>query len=201
MGITRLTRPGLSPIRRRLATSPVQGQPNRSPHRAELEPPSLSNSTPQELPESRQQDGVSELLSWDWVINRIKDQREFTITTMHAVYPHATPITAVWVEGSLIFRSPDSIGRRIDRGPTVDITLCSTDATVEVGGQARRVRTSEADAALWQRAYADKYGFNAGPIDGLFVLEPQSVSASRPRLIGADGSCERDEHTTDWLFA
>lgn len=193
MGITRLSRPGLSPIRRRLVTLPTPGQPNRSPQRADLEL--------QTKPETSGQDSSSELLSWDWVIDRIKDQREFTITTMHAVYPHATPITAVWVEGSLVFRSPDTIGRRIDRGPTVDVTLCSSEVTVEISGQARRVRTGESDAALWQRVYADKYGFNAGPIDGLFVLEPQSVSASRPRLIGADGGCQREEHTTDWLFA
>ncbi|MCR9278881.1 MAG: hypothetical protein NXH85_12985 [Pseudomonadaceae bacterium] len=193
MGITRLTRPGLSPIRRRFLSLPARGQSNRSPQRVELEP--------QALPEPGPVDGAGELLSWDWVINRIKDQREFTITTMHAVYPHSTPITAAWVEGNLILRVIDNIGRRIDRGPGVEVTLCSEDATIEVSGQARRVRTGEADATLWQRAYADKYGFNAGPINGLFVLVPQAVSASRPRLIGADGACQREEYTTDWLFA
>ncbi len=153
------------------------------------------------MPDTSTQGTSSELLSWDWVTSLIKAQREFTITTLHAVYPHATPITAVWIDGDLIFRSPDSIARRIDRGPTVDVTLCTSEATVEVSGQARRIRSSDVQAAAWQKAYADKYGFNAGPIDGLFVLEPQAVSASRPRRIGADGACQQEERTTDWLFA
>ena len=107
-------------------------------------------------------DSKDGMLPWDWVSDRLDSTRNYWVgTTKPDGAPHAMPVWALWVDGSLIFStSPSSRkGQNLARDPRVVIHVERDDDVVVLEG---RVEEAVLDAQIAD-LYATKYAYRPEP--------------------------------------
>jgi PPOX class probable F420-dependent enzyme len=132
-------------------------------------------------------DNNSGLLPWSYVEERMREAKNYWITTAApGGRPAATPVWGAWVDGRLYFDGAPTTrrGRNIRRNPRVVVHLESGDQVVILEGEAV-ILSGPPEPALAERvatAYTEKYaalGYSPGPDNwdggGLHIFTPQTA--------------------------
>src|SRR5689334_4298398 len=68
------------------------------------------------------------VLPWSWAVERLARARHYWIATTRADgRPHARPVWAVWVDGSVCFSTGSIAARNLERSPEISVHVESDD--------------------------------------------------------------------------
>jgi hypothetical protein len=143
-------------------------------------------------------------LPWTWAVDRLTRARHYWIATTRAGgRPHARPVWAVWVDGSVCFSTGSIAARNLARSPEISVHVeTESGETVIVEGTAAPVT----DPALLDRvlaAYNPKYrsALVADALPGPFyAVSPRVVFGWVSDPTGADGGAAFHGTATRWAF-
>jgi hypothetical protein len=117
------------------------------------------------------------LLPWAWAEDRLRDARNYWVSTADEDgRPHAMPVWAVWLDGSVYF----STGRRtrkarnLARRPECVVSPESGAEAVVVEGGAEEITDRDALTRV-AGVYAAKYGMGFPPEEPVYRVRPRVV--------------------------
>jgi nitroimidazol reductase NimA-like FMN-containing flavoprotein (pyridoxamine 5'-phosphate oxidase superfamily) len=145
------------------------------------------------------------VLPWSWAVERLARARHYWIATTRADgRPHARPVWAVWVDGSVCFSTGSIAARNLERSPEISVHVESDDGeAVIVEGTAAPV----ADPATLDRvlaAYNPKYrsALVADALPGPFyAVSPRVVFGWVSDPTGADAGAAFHGTATRWALS
>lgn len=138
------------------------------------------------------------MLSWEWVEERLKKARNYWVCTVRPDgRPHATPVWAMWVNGTLYLDGHPQTrwARNIANNPAVTIHLESGDEVVILEGTVEDM--PQIDRALAEQLAADstgKYNYSTE----VEVMMERGLFAFHPKVALAWG--EFPKSMTRWRF-
>lgn len=125
------------------------------------------------------------LLSWEHVTSRLDAAKNVWVSTVDASgQPHAVPVWAVWIDGTLYFSAGPRSARNIAANPNVNVHLEDGSDVVILEGSVETIHnpTSNLSQAM-DDAFATKYDYRPSAEgteavgEGFFKLLPRIVYA------------------------
>lgn len=122
---------------------------------------------------------AADLLSWEWVEERLVAARNYWISTVGGNgRPHTTPVWGLWHEGAFYFGTSmkSRKARNLAVNPFVVVNLESGDEVVILEGTTVVVADSELFTQL-ETAYHAKYNVHALQEGAVYCLQPAKAMA------------------------
>src|SRR5215210_5224232 len=125
------------------------------------------------------------MVSWEWVVEQLEKARNYWICTVRPDgRPHAVPVWAVWVEGTLYFDGHPQTrwGRNLAKNPALTVHLENGNQVVIVEGTIQDLPALDRERAeVVVAAFAAKYDYPPDVEElikrGLFAIRPSVVFA------------------------
>ncbi len=142
-------------------------------------------SRPQLPAEYGMPEGGEGMLPWAWAVERLDKARNYWVCTVQPNgKPHAVPVWAAWLDGTLYFDGHPRTrwGRNLAANPAISVHLESGDEVVILEGEVEDIPHLDREVAeRLAKLYSSKYDSPTNPDDwverGLYVLRPQKAFA------------------------
>ena len=124
--------------------------------------------------------GEERMLPWSWAVERLEKARNYWICTVRPDgKPHAVPVWAAWMDGTLYFDGHPMTrwGRNLSENPAVSLHLESGDEVVIIEGEVEDIAQLDRERAeRLASIFASKYEYAPSADDwverGLYALRP-----------------------------